>query len=209
MRGYDITQTLFVGKNALLVEGPSEILYFEWFDRKLRAAKRTGLDKRWTITPCGGVGSIMSFLSLFAGQKLNIAVVTDYARGSKSEVERLRKRDILKSGRVFTMDTYAGQVEADVEDLLGREMYRDLVNSAYSLSGSNVVAASAPANALARVVVEVQNHWDGLPATFDPFDHYRPAEYLTKQTIAFDPPGLKAALDRFERLFIDLNQALN
>ena len=206
--GYDITQTLFVGKNALLVEGPSEILYFEWFDRKLRAAKRTGLDKRWTITPCGGVGSIMSFLSLFAGQKLNIAVVTDYAKGSKGEVERLRKRDILKSGRVFTMDIYTGQAEADVEDLLGREMYRDLVNSAYSLSDSNAVAAAAPANAPARVVVEVQNHWDGLPASFDAFDHYRPAEYLTKQTTAISPTGLGVALDRFEKLFTDLNRLL-
>lgn len=206
--GYDITQSLFVGKNTLLVEGASEILYLEWFDRKLREAKRTGLDKRWTITPCGGVSTITSFLSLFAGQKLNIAVVTDYAKGSKNEVERLRKRDILKSGRVFTMDTYAGQAEADVEDLLGREMYRHLVNSAYSLSGSNAVAASAPANSPQRVVKEVENHFDSLPATFDRFDHYRPAEYLTKQTIAFNPPGLDVALDRFEKLFSDLNKLL-
>ena len=49
--GYDITQTLFVGKNVLLVEGPSDFLYLKWFSSELQHQNREGLDRRWVITP--------------------------------------------------------------------------------------------------------------------------------------------------------------
>jgi len=64
--GYEITQTLFIGENSLLVEGPSEILYLPWFSRKLKSLNRQGLDNRWTLTPCGGIDKVPAFLSLFA-----------------------------------------------------------------------------------------------------------------------------------------------
>src|SRR5204863_8768419 len=31
--GYEITQTLFIGKHALLVEGPADLLYVQWFPK--------------------------------------------------------------------------------------------------------------------------------------------------------------------------------
>ncbi|MEO1618909.1 MAG: AAA family ATPase [Planctomycetota bacterium] len=62
--GYDITQTLFIGENTLLVEGPSEILYLPWFSRKLKEEGRTFLDPRWTLTPCGGIDKVPSFTKL-------------------------------------------------------------------------------------------------------------------------------------------------
>src|SRR5207249_3158808 len=58
--GYDITQTLFVGKHPLLVEGPSDLLYLKWFSRQLKIRNRTPLDPRWTISPCGGIDKMGS-----------------------------------------------------------------------------------------------------------------------------------------------------
>jgi len=40
------------------------------------------------------------------------------------------------------------------------------------------------------------------------FDHYRPAESLTLSGIGTELPGLDTALDRFERIFQDLNVML-
>lgn len=120
--GYAISQTLFVGENTLLVEGPSDILYLQALSAALRRRGRTGLDARWTLCPAGGIGNVQSFVSLFAGNALNIAVLCDLAAGERGKVELLRRRDVLKSGRVRTVAEFTGQDEADVEDLLGPEL---------------------------------------------------------------------------------------
>ncbi|MGZ8153309.1 MAG: hypothetical protein ACXW0Q_11760 [Methylovulum sp.] len=44
--GYEITQSLFIGKNALLIEGPSDILYLQAFSSILKSRNREGLDSR-------------------------------------------------------------------------------------------------------------------------------------------------------------------
>jgi predicted ATP-dependent endonuclease of OLD family len=63
--GYEITQTLFIGKNTLLVEGPSDILYIQSVSNALKKCKRAGLSPKWTICPSGGIDKILSFASLF------------------------------------------------------------------------------------------------------------------------------------------------
>ncbi len=112
---------LFVCEHTLLVEGPSEVLYLPWFSRKLQSLKRTSLDRRWVITPCGGVDKIPAFLSLFGGQKLHIATLIDYAAGQKGQIDKIRRNKLLQDGHVFTADAIAGQAEADVEDIIGRK----------------------------------------------------------------------------------------
>jgi hypothetical protein len=206
--GYDITQSLFIGEHSLLVEGPAEILYFPWFSRKLQAADKVGLDKRWTLTPCAGVDKIPAFLSLFAGQKLHIATMLDYATGQKGKVEQMRKSELLRSSHVLTADQYAGQPEADIEDIIGREAYIALVNACYKLEGKFAIPVAKPAGAPARVVNEVEEHFRTVATTGDEFDHYRPAEFLTQQGVSYSLPGLDKALERFGKLFTDLNALL-
>ena len=206
--GYEISQSLFVGEHSLLVEGPSEILYFEWFKRKLKALGRNSLDPRWTITPCGGIDKVPAFLSLFAGNKLHIAVVTDFASGQKQKLRSIKESKLLRDGHVLTMDTYTHQAEADVEDLIGRRMYLELVRQAYSQDKKGWLPAKRPTTAPERVVKEVELFFDTLPADVPAFDHYLPAEWLMQKGITFEPSGLDEALDRFEGLFKDLNALL-
>lgn len=68
--GYEITQTLFVGPNTLIVEGPSDILYIQAFSGEARRRNFTALSPKWTICPSGGIGKVSTFLSLFSGNKL-------------------------------------------------------------------------------------------------------------------------------------------
>lgn len=206
--GYDITQTLFIGEHTLLVEGPSELLYLPWFSVRLGSLGRVSLDKRWTLTPCGGIDKIPSFLALFSGQKLHIATLVDFAEGGKKRVTDLRASDLLQSGHVFSAEKYAAQNEADVEDIIGREMYSVLINESYGLDKKQKLSPTRPKDAPIRVVKEVEAHFRTVATTAKEFSHFTPAEYLNRQPLGSKFDGLDAALDRFELLFKDLNSIL-
>jgi len=207
--GIDITQTLFVGKHTILVEGPSDLLYLKWFSHALRTSGRTGLDPRWTISPVGGIRKIASYATLFSTQPLNIAVFSDFHAGDKSEIERLRKGDLLKKGQVLTAEKYADKPEADVEDMIGRPMYAMLVNKAYDLKGAQALRESPTDQAKGRVLEEVEDHFRRLPPGVPEFDHFTPAVFLMEQGSLFKgTPELDQALARFETLFADFNAML-
>jgi predicted ATP-dependent endonuclease of OLD family len=114
--GYEITQSLFIGKNTLLVEGPSDILYLQAFSTILKNRKREGLDTRWVICPSGGIDKISPFTSLFGGNNINIAVLCDLASGDRGKIEKLRKSQILKASQLFTAADFTGKSESDIED---------------------------------------------------------------------------------------------
>ena len=208
--GYEITQTLFVGKHTLLVEGPSDLLYLKWMSNELKALGKVSLDPRWTITPAGGIDKISSFMALFGGNKLDVAVLTDIFSGAKKKVEDLRKSKLLKSGRVFSADMYSGQADADIEDIIGRATYIALVNQAFGLKGADLIPAVAPAGAPLRAVKEVEAHFATLKPGSPNFDHFEPSAFLMEKgkEIKGGLPNLTEALERFEKLFKDLNAVL-
>jgi predicted ATPase len=206
--GYDITQTLFVGEHCLLVEGPSDLLYLQWFSSELQQRKRTFLDHRWTITPCGGITKVGGFMSLFGGNRLHVAVVTDYGQGDKRKVKDLRESKLLQEGHVLTADMFVeGSSEADVEDIIGREMYIALVNATYDLKAKKALSVVRPDGASERVTVEVETYFKTLGASDPEYDHFEPARHLGSSR-ADALPGLDGALDRFEALFQAVNALL-
>ena len=208
--GYEITQTLFVGKYNVLVEGPSDLLYIDWFRRKLAAAKRTTLDPRWTVVPCGGLPKVSAFMSLFGGNELQCAVVCDFADGGKKEVEKLRSSDLMRADHILTVDTYAGKPQADIEDLIGNAGYVALVNAACDLTGPAAIAASnadgTPIDG--RIVKHVEQKFPAPKPGQPDFNHTVPADWLVRQGIDYKLTDEAAAMERFEKLFTDLNKLL-
>ncbi|HEX4452457.1 MAG TPA: AAA family ATPase [Kofleriaceae bacterium] len=202
--GYEITQSLFVGKDTLLVEGPSDLLYLKAFSSELHQRGRIGLDPRWTICPVGGIDKVAAFMSLFGGNGLHVAVLTDFASGQKKRVDDLRRSALLRAGHVFTADAYAGQAEADIEDLFGPDIYSALVGA--SVSATVPVAPSGT-----RCVKFTEDHFK-MTTSLPEFDHYAPAAYLIEHTHSVlekvSAAVVIAAMDRFERLFVALNGLL-
>ncbi len=206
--GYDITQTMFIGEHCLLVEGPSDLLYLRWASERLRQRGRIALDRRWTITPCGGIRKIGSFLSLFGAHHLHVAVLTDYAHGNKAAVRSLRESRLLRSGHVLTADMFVEADEADLEDLLGRSLYFDLVNKTYGLTGKHALKKTSK-DKTPRVTVEVEEQFRLLSADKPDFDHLPPAVFLFEHSQEFTTPtDVEPALERFEQVFIELNGLL-
>jgi len=201
---YEITQTLFVGKHTLLVEGSSDLLYLKWFSRQLEKAGKPGLDYRWVICSVRGIDRIPGFVSLFRGNNLHIAAVVDVQAGHKQKIEHARKS--LEDKHLLTLDNYTGQTEADIEDVLGRDFYVALVNETYDLRAKEQVPATKPAAVPERVAKEVQAHFAILTPRHPEFSHEQPPERLFQGgDEGTKLPGFKDALERMEKLIGDLN----
>lgn len=212
--GYEITQTLFVGKHTLLVEGPSDILYLKALSGALARRSREALDSQWTICPSGGIGKIRPFVSLFKGNDLNIVVLTDYAKGEKAKVEELRRSEILRAGAVLSLDQFTEKSEADVEDLFEPELFVGLINRAYDLKGKNVLTVDkleAADTSTERLVKKAEAYFRTLPQSIPTFDHYRPSEWLIENPSFLDGDGsaVEETLRRAELVFEAVNPLLS
>lgn len=209
--GYEMTQSLFVGPNTLLVEGPSDILYLQAMSNALTGMKRTGLSQKWTVCPVGGVDKVASFVALFGGNKLNVAVLTDYASGQKRKVEELRKSVMIRDGsRVLLATDFVDLPEADTEDLFGRKPFLKLVDTACRIPKSKSLEKALGADSASRVVKDVDDHFRIKPDLGDEFNHFTPANWLllNPNWIVENKDDFNDALDRFETLFKKLNTLL-
>lgn len=125
--GYSLTQSLFIGKHMILVEGPGDILYLQALSAELLRRGRRGLNPKWVMCPAGGIDKIQSFVSLFAGNSLDVIALSDYTKKDKNKLEALRKSKIIKDGGVLSIADFVGQEEADIEDLFDPALYCQIV----------------------------------------------------------------------------------
>jgi predicted ATP-dependent endonuclease of OLD family len=212
--GYEITQSLFIGRNTLLVEGPSDILYLQALSSALKDRAREGLDPSWTICPTGGIDKVHSFASLFGGNHLNIAVLCDLAHGDKKKVERLRQSQILNSSQVFTMADFTSKSESDVEDIFHPKIYSEILNQTYSLSKDNKLSSTKLAGTTPkteRLVKQAENAFKLFPSDIPEFDHFTPASWLIKnlEILGSDSSEVLHCLDIAESIFKTLNGLLD
>ncbi|PKB73229.1 MAG: hypothetical protein BZY75_02900 [SAR202 cluster bacterium Io17-Chloro-G7] len=215
---YEVSRSFTIAEHTVLVEGPTEVLYFHWFKRRLESLGRTTLDERWVVTPGGGIDKVGAFLTLFAGKDLRLAVVTG-ANGITGSDPDVRNSELLRQSRVLTLDKYTGDrsvgnadadiADADIEDVIGRRNYLDLMRLAYNLQHDDIRTLELSGNPSAKVVEEVKNFMTSLPEGPGRFDRYRAAAFLIQQGPDFSLPDMDQALSGFEALFQDLNAMLN
>ena len=103
---------------------------------------------------------------------------------------------------------YVDGDEADIEDIIGRSNYVKLINECYSLVETEKLPEAKADSAPLRVMEEVENHF-GQKVTGTKFDHFTPAFFLIENRNKLQgSPQLDQALDRFEKIFRDLNHLL-
>jgi hypothetical protein len=107
--------------------------------------------------------------------------------------------------------------------LIGWPTYFGLVNLCYKLPRKKRLSLTAPGEIVSidgqpkRLVRRVEEHFAAAGPDLGSFDRYKPVEFLVEHTgkCLKKLPDLSKALDRFERLFADINtcrkspQALN
>ncbi len=204
--GFEVTQTLVIGKNTLLVEGPSDILYLQAASAVLKAAGRKHLSPQWAICPSGGIDKILPFVRLFYGNKLNIAVLTDFERGQKKKLEDLHKAALLDGERIILATEIAGKDEADIEDFFDPALFVDLINKTYGLKDGHELTVekleAADANTT-RLVKKAEAYFRVLPAEIPDYSHFDPSMYLLQHPAMLTGKGkpVENTLARFEQAF--------
>lgn len=208
--GYEITQSLFIGSNTFLVEGPSDILYLQVLSQALTKRGRVGIDSRWTLCPSGGIDKIAPFVRLFGGNGINVAVLSDIASGDKTKIENLKKAEILKAGHFYTCADFTAQAESDVEDIFDPALFVEMLNGAYKPPAVNrvTVANLLSAAPTPRIVKKAEALFKLMPASVMEFDHFRAARWLLENPAVLDSdnPSVNATLDRAEEVFKIFNK---
>ena len=206
--GYDIANTFFIGPYMLIVEGPSEVAYINWFSRRLITSGKDGLDIRWAVAPAEGAAKVTSFVTLFKGRGLKIAALMDYHEGQKSIVNRLGT-DLMDAECLFKTTDFVQQDEADIEDLLGWELYAHLVNESLGVPTRHRLPSERPVG-YPRIVKAVEDMTNVFPPAVAQFDHYMPAKHLhaLKEDEIQSLPGLEYALGNFGAFFERLNKLI-
>lgn len=204
--GFEVTQTLVIGKNTLLVEGPSDILYLQAASAVLKAAGRPHLSPQWALCPSGGIDKILPFVRLFYGNKLNVAVLTDFERGQKRKLEDLHKAALLDGERIILATEIAGKDEADIEDFFDPALFVDLVNKTYGLKGGQeltIEKLEAADTSTARLVKKAEAYFRVLPGEVPVFSHFDPSMYLLQHSAMLEGKSkpVKETLARFEQAF--------
>ena len=211
--GYDITQSLFVGRNTLLVEGPSDILYLQAFSEVLRQLDRECLDRRWTLCPAGSIDKIQPFVTLFGGNHLNVAVLTDFASGSKTKLAKLKQSQVLKSGHLYTVTDFVDKDEADIEDIFEEDILARIVNKAFDLP----VEFELSKNSLdkvqistTRLIRRIESAFNTMPDTIPEFDHFAPASWMIRNLdiLNSEDVAVLKTLERAEKIFQTFNKLL-
>lgn len=211
--GYAVTQSLFVGENSLLVEGPSDILYIQALSNELERRGRQALDPRWTMCPAGGIDNIRPFVSLFYGNHLNVAVLSDQAQGDRAKLERLRRSEVLAADRLHTVAELLSQAEADIEDILDPRLFCEIINQTYDLKGTHRLDASklAASDGAPRQVKQAEAYFRLLPNEIPEYSHYRPADWLIRNpnVLGGESEEVLASLERAECVIATYNAMLD
>ncbi len=193
--GYSLSQTLFVGANILLVEGPADLRFIQVMRHLLDARGRTSLDPRWIVVPVGGKDKMPSFVALFARQ-LNCAVLADGTIDDHKRLEDCIKRGIVERPHVLLVGDYVDRSHASIEDLFGDRIYMGFAHKALNRSSRAVPKGSDS-------IVRRLSRASGSGRVR--FNHDAPARELERTPDKYLAKMSEDDLARWERLFGDLN----
>ena len=204
--GYEISQTLFIGPNSLVVEGVSDLLYLQSISALLQSKSEAGLSEEWVITPVGGSDKVPTFVALIGAQKhLNVAVLIDFQKKDKQSIDNLYKKKLLGKKSVLTFADFTTGDEADIEDMFNVGFYLKLVNGEYGAS----ITVSDLEEGSSRILQKIERFLESNPLPGGAkFNHYRPARYFAENISSLKAELTKPQLDRFRKAFSTLNELL-
>lgn len=194
--GYQLAQTLFVGVDNLLVEGPADYLYLQVISQQLGSLGRAALDPRWVIVPVGGLQNVPTFIALLHNQ-LNVSVMVDGSQTGLQRIQHMVARGLLDQDKLLAVTDITGTKSADIEDLFDEAFYLRLLKA----SGTATITKKRLGKG-ERIVKRVE---EGLGHSFD---HHRPARYLLEHPELIADLD-EATLNRWERLIQEINARLD
>jgi len=202
--GYSLAQTLFLGPNCLLVEGPSDLLYIQTISNLLADKGMESLSENWVITPVGGADKLATFATLIGANELNICVLMDIANKDKQRVENLKKNSFLTKKSIIELNQFTQNKEADIEDLFEVEEYIALLKKTY-VSLNDKLDASKLDRQL-RIIKRIEAYIKKNSISIS-YNHYKPS-YIGLSCLGSEIILSDDTLKRFESMFKVVNNLL-
>ncbi len=215
--GYSIAQNLFIGRRNLLVEGPSDLIYLQYFSNALGLLGRTVLRDDIVITPVGGLDKLATFIALLGANDLELTVLHDFKGKPDQRLEDLVHQKVIQQRQVLNYAMFRGVSsqngvktkleDTDVEDLMSPGIYLSLFNAAYKdkLGARAIRVKDLPAGS--RITSRIEQYLDDNHIQLRPsrgFNHYLVANHL-----ASHPPSQRKldefTLGNFDLLFKNIN----
>jgi len=144
--GYSMSQSLFIGKYNLVVEGITDFWYLSALSNLSKEASSEDIDDSIVITPAGGAHKAVLLTAMLAGQKLRVCVLLDSDTEGTRAANDIIKNKIIKDSKVIVLSEILGdKKEADFEDIFPEEFFIKYVNEAYEkeLKG-NIIECPIP-----------------------------------------------------------------
>lgn len=204
--GYDLSQSLFVGPNNLVVEGVTDFWIISAVSSYLSDAGKTALSSELTLTPAGGAQKVSYMVALLTSESLNVLVLLDLEKESEATKNELLKAKLVREQNVvFVGEAFdPAPDEADIEDLLDPAVYESLIKESYKaeLKGKNLQFNPK----IPRIAKRVEKAFEDLGVSFH---KTRPARlFLTKMANEPDKVLTADSAARFEALFKLINTRL-
>lgn len=133
--GYNLAQSLFIGRNNLVVEGVTDFWIISSVSDWLREQGSVALSPELTLTPAGGAQKVSYMVALLTSESLNVLVLLDAEKDARSTKDELvRARLIREENVVFVSEgiSPSASTEADIEDLLEPSVYEALILESYA-----------------------------------------------------------------------------
>ena len=194
--GYNIAQNLFISKNNLLVEGPSDLIYLIILSNILKEKDKEGLKDEITIVPVGGMDKVSTFISLLRGNELNVVCLLDsVSQKGKQRLNNLIQQNIVKKNKVRFFHEFCDKDKADIEDLFLSKEYLKIYNIAFP----DKKIKQEKLNDSTPILTQINKALEQ-----ERFNHYKPANVLLQQEAKSDLFS-DTTLERFDQLFRAIN----
>jgi predicted ATP-dependent endonuclease of OLD family len=164
--GYELAQTLFLGKKTLVVEGFSDYMLLKYLSHELRIAGKACLADDVVVIFAGGTSHILPLVALFSRpdqEDRRLVVMLDADKPGQEKAKQLRRDLLSRDGAVALLSEpdLLGFADAEIEDIADRT---ELVSALHALKGQQVVMPNPapPTNVAFLRAVYTANGWDAL-----------------------------------------------
>jgi len=202
--GLSWSQSLFVGRYNLVVEGVTDFWFLSTISELMRQAGKEGLDEELVITPAGGASKAAYIGTILHGQELHVAVLLDSDSEGQTAYEHLVRQWILEENHVLMLGRVLGtKGDRCLEDMFAEDYYLGLVLESYKKELGKKKLSLQPQDG--RPIV--QRVETALRATgIEMFNKGRVAKRIMKDLAVIGLDELpKETVDNFAKLLAEVN----
>jgi hypothetical protein len=177
---------------------------------------RTSLDRKWTVIPVGSGSNVPTFVSLFGGNDLDLAVLLDADNDVHQRVDNIESRGVMDTDNIRDISDFINEDHGDIEDLFSTDFYVELVNRAYS--GELAKMPDIPDyistsdfkedNRHPRIAKRLDTFFERFYINEGHFEHNKPAKYFQDHRDRLKDELDEESIENFEALFEDFNDIL-